>query len=631
MTSRFVPPFYDVGSGVKPPSGAQLFFFAIDGVTPKDTYTTQAATTPNANPVIANSVGVFPAIYIKGDYLVTLKDKDDVQEFGLAPVSEFVTGSGQENNVLNRALLNDAVIDASLKASLTVYTVERTLGNGGSAHWKVIVAGTTPGVDLPNGFDIIACTGVPTLALFLIVIGAGEVWAEQLGAIGDGTTDNAAALQAGLDYAETNTGGLLKIGEGNFKYLTALTFPFNGSLQGVGYSTLLSPVGVNGFNFINSGIQGGRLPIKDFRIVGDNTIGSKAFNVTVDDSGAAKAIKGLAFYNIWAENFEEAWRLTGVWNCTFFHCETINMWKAVNMLGRNIHTVIDSCSFIRGTTPVGYSGNCVGLEQNIESSLRSEDIQVKNSLMFGFDIGSKISNALLVDFEGSDFDFCVETGIQFVVAEGGASIKSCWIFTKGDNGILISSIGTSSNDPLVISGNNVQRETQGTLAAEIGIDIGTGQANTSVIDNHVQKFNIATRLQSPKTRYIGNWDTDTNSHSLQFADGAKECFIEGNVFESTVDRTLARPHTHFGPNEGVLTNHYLQVAIDAGVSSQVYTWASLGLPDAINNPKISCLMNNPAATSMGNVRALATQTQVTVYRDVVLGAAAGLDMQIISF
>lgn len=127
MTSRFVPPFYDVGSGVKPASGAKLFFFALDGVTPKDTYTTQAATTPNDNPVIADSVGVFPAIYITGDYLVTLKNKNDVQEFGLAPVSEFTTGDFETNLINDLSLPYEFPTVAAFKASLIEFPDGKTI------------------------------------------------------------------------------------------------------------------------------------------------------------------------------------------------------------------------------------------------------------------------------------------------------------------------------------------------------------------------------------------------------------------------------------------------------------------------------------------------------------------------
>ena len=101
MTSRFIPPFYDVGSGINPPSGAQLFFNITGTNTPKDTYTTVVANVLNTNPVVADAKGVFPDIYIKGDYWVTLKDKNGKQVYGGVPVSEFTTGD------FNESLIND--------------------------------------------------------------------------------------------------------------------------------------------------------------------------------------------------------------------------------------------------------------------------------------------------------------------------------------------------------------------------------------------------------------------------------------------------------------------------------------------------------------------------------------------
>ena len=58
MASRFILPFADVGSGIKPASGAQLFFFAPDGVTPKATFTDSAATIPNSNPEIEDAESI---------------------------------------------------------------------------------------------------------------------------------------------------------------------------------------------------------------------------------------------------------------------------------------------------------------------------------------------------------------------------------------------------------------------------------------------------------------------------------------------------------------------------------------------------------------------------------------------
>jgi len=94
MSSRFILPFSDVGSGIKPSSGAKLFFFETDGTTPKNTFSDQLSTpTANTNPVIANSNGVFSDIFITGEYKVTLQDKNASQIFGLAFVDELITRS----------------------------------------------------------------------------------------------------------------------------------------------------------------------------------------------------------------------------------------------------------------------------------------------------------------------------------------------------------------------------------------------------------------------------------------------------------------------------------------------------------------------------------------------------------
>ena len=140
MTSRFVPPFYDVGSGIKPPSGAQLFFYITGTNTPKDTYTTSvgAAGPSNDNPVTANSVGVFPDIYITGDYWVTLKDKNNEQIYGGVPINEFAK-SVSAGTVKNFPTLDVAALDTDLVENDTANLKEHTSGKGGGALWDVVL------------------------------------------------------------------------------------------------------------------------------------------------------------------------------------------------------------------------------------------------------------------------------------------------------------------------------------------------------------------------------------------------------------------------------------------------------------------------------------------------------------
>lgn len=94
MGSRFVLPLADVGSGIKPSSGAQLFFFENKQSIEKDTYTgpNELVDPANANPVTADENGVFPDIFIIGSYRVTLKDKNGKQIWSVDDVEAFGAG-----------------------------------------------------------------------------------------------------------------------------------------------------------------------------------------------------------------------------------------------------------------------------------------------------------------------------------------------------------------------------------------------------------------------------------------------------------------------------------------------------------------------------------------------------------
>ncbi|QDP63215.1 MAG: hypothetical protein Unbinned1520contig1002_13 [Prokaryotic dsDNA virus sp.] len=152
MTSRFIAPFYNVGSGIKPSSGAKLFFYAVDGVTPKDTYSDQLSTpTPNANPVIADSTGTFSDIYISGEYKVTLQDKNGSQIFGGAEVAEGMSTSNLEEILIND--LSQAYTFQTVAEMTGVFPVGKSLhvSGGDNLFTCYIVVDTPSDVSLGGG------------------------------------------------------------------------------------------------------------------------------------------------------------------------------------------------------------------------------------------------------------------------------------------------------------------------------------------------------------------------------------------------------------------------------------------------------------------------------------------------
>jgi len=84
---------YSDGNGVPLP-GATLDFFEPGTTTPKNTYSDSGLTTPNTNPVVADSDGVMPDIWLDGTYAVVLKNAEGViqPEGTKDPIGETTAG-----------------------------------------------------------------------------------------------------------------------------------------------------------------------------------------------------------------------------------------------------------------------------------------------------------------------------------------------------------------------------------------------------------------------------------------------------------------------------------------------------------------------------------------------------------
>ena len=88
LSPRFVLPYQTVvDSTGTPVPGALLYFYASGTNTPLTTYSDALLTVPNPNPVKANAAGVFPNIFMVGNYKVVLTDSLGNQLWTADPVS----------------------------------------------------------------------------------------------------------------------------------------------------------------------------------------------------------------------------------------------------------------------------------------------------------------------------------------------------------------------------------------------------------------------------------------------------------------------------------------------------------------------------------------------------------------
>lgn len=174
--------YLDTGSGLKPSDGSKIAFTEVGSSTPKDIYTTAAADIEHANPVIANSVGVFDQIFLIGDYDWILTDKNDIQ-ISTGSVSELVTTAS-----INAIEPFDTI--AALKASgLAIGSTAKTLGyntagDGGGGTYRIVANQT-----VDNFTDhILANNNAALLEL------STKLFVGQCGAFG--STDETSELQA---------------------------------------------------------------------------------------------------------------------------------------------------------------------------------------------------------------------------------------------------------------------------------------------------------------------------------------------------------------------------------------------------------------------------------------------------
>jgi hypothetical protein len=200
--SRFVLPYADVGAGIRPSSGAKLFFYASGTSTFKSTFTDATGSTANTNPVIANANGVFPAIFLEGVFNVALKDANDVQIWTEDPYSTSLFTSPVFSTVAAMVASTPTALDGVnviFTVGMFVSLVDYATGNNSGVLFGSIVANGTGTADGGSYIDL--ANGMQWKQNFPSVITV-----KMFGAKGDKVTNDAAKIQAAINFSVANMG-----------------------------------------------------------------------------------------------------------------------------------------------------------------------------------------------------------------------------------------------------------------------------------------------------------------------------------------------------------------------------------------------------------------------------------------
>jgi hypothetical protein len=245
-------------------SGGLVYTYAAGTTTPQAAYTTSSGSTAHTNPIVLDSAGRVPS---GGEIWLT----DAVAYKFLLKTSAAVT-IGTYDNVTG----NSSGISSSLAAS------------SGSSLVGFIQSGT----------GAVATTVQSKLRESVSVM--------DFGAVGDGVTNDAAAIQLAL-----NTGKSVLIPSGTFLFGSTVSFTAdNQCIYGVGNTSILksgpNSVYINSVGFDN-------LTVRDLKIVGTGTNGG----ITITSSSQNFDVLNVYFY----EGGQRVWLFTcdhvTVQNCTF--------------------------------------------------------------------------------------------------------------------------------------------------------------------------------------------------------------------------------------------------------------------------------------------------------------------------
>jgi len=189
-------------------------------------FSDQAGTTPiTQTGATANGLGQFTFFAVASQYNAVYDNDGTPVEIA---VDVGVTGGilNQTIDKLNPNTLNDAIIDLTIQDGDTLNVKERTTGNRGGAIWDVVLSSSVT----TNTFNIVQCTGVGALALVLRI--DNSIYVRTIGAVGDDSTIDNAALQAAIDLAKNKE---LVFSDGDYVINAKLDFTdWSGKVTGTG-------------------------------------------------------------------------------------------------------------------------------------------------------------------------------------------------------------------------------------------------------------------------------------------------------------------------------------------------------------------------------------------------------------
>jgi hypothetical protein len=397
-------------------AGAKAYFYATGTTTPQNTYQDSVLLTPHANPVVADSAGVLPAIYLDPSliYSLTLKTSAGVLIYTVDPV-------------------NDASLDAdAIGRILYPLTTEET------------AASATP-VNFSYPY--------------------GHLYRYKSGSLAtDSTNEWSAALQAAISVSQASgCRAVIPGSSGFYKITTAGAITDSCQIEGDGPNlSILRSYGCDGFD-ISAGVQ--KVMLQGFSLLSYSGAGaaSPKTNIGVDVNGAS----GNTTQYVTCRDLNLTGWATGVdWSYTWFstvdHCVMTTCTNNVRLFGQTVNNFV-----INGSILSALAGNA-SITTVKDGATRPEGLHVADSFLGEGDYGIQSDGILGLFVSNCVIDLIQNTGVDVTNAPA-MSLTNSWIYAA-NYGVRLQNLGVAVVVENSISNCHVYASAANGKAVLIGIN-----------------------------------------------------------------------------------------------------------------------------------------------------------------
>jgi hypothetical protein len=641
-----------------PLAGGLIYTYAAGSSTPVAAYTEASGSVAHTNPIVLDSAGRVPSgeIWLTDgtSYKFVLKDSTGIL---IATYDNIVGINSNFVNFTNNQEIQTATAGQTLFTlatmqyqpgtnSLSVF-VDGVNQYGPGAQYAYVETSSTS-VTFASGLHVGASVKFTTSQ----INGAAATDAEQVsynppfanavptnveaklaqivsikdfGATGDATTDDTVAIQNALDSIQALGGGTVYIPAGEYKITATLNLPPYVSLEGEGQFSILRVYGCDGISIDASSVIGPRR-ISNFWFYGNGTDLFSAIKCDLDWNAGERS-QGNTFQDLYISFFGTGVFGRGFWHTTFNNVVMNQVHTGFYLIDRNIKILIDDCKLTHGGLVSG-SGNSVGVHVGPVSVVRPEDVQITDTIIFGFGEAILWRSCLFGGITNCDLDGCSVTGLTLVTADGGFVFNNNWIQVDSSTvtvyGINATALGyTPSIGAIAIQNNRINNTTN--TGTGYGMFIGQNQTGLLIDNNSLEGWPTSFRTDASKRLKITN---NTFSSTVTILNSANTTIADNYVndfsFSGNTNLNLGSNvgPLSFGTNPGVTTYAVGGVTLPSGATSVSLAPGTLGLSNFLATSLsylVTCNINGSTTRNFmwGNVTA---NNNVTFYVETSLGA-----------